>query len=118
MSFASHEEYFASLSPDRRSLLQSIQAKLEALVPGATRCVSYRMPAFKCERVFFYFAAFKNHIGIYPPVTQDAALIRELAPYRGGKGNLSFPLDEPLPIELIGRVALALAREYARKRGT
>lgn len=115
MTFASYEEYFAHLSSDRRDLLRSVQAEVEAMVPGALRCVSYRMPAFKQERVFFCFAAFKNHIGIYPPVTHDAGLIQELAPYRGPKGNLSFPLTEPLPIELIGRVALALSREYARR---
>jgi uncharacterized protein YdhG (YjbR/CyaY superfamily) len=114
MTFASHEDYFSRLSPDIRDLLQSIQAEVEATVPGALRCVSYKMPAFKQERVFFYFAAFKKHIGIYPPVTQDVDLIQELAPFRGEKGNLSFPLAEPLPIELIGRVALALSREYAR----
>ncbi|MBI5518078.1 MAG: hypothetical protein HY909_30185 [Deltaproteobacteria bacterium] len=115
MAFASHEEYFARLSPDPRRLLQSIQARVEALVPGASRCIRYNMPAFKHGRVFLYFAAFKNHIGIYPPVTQDAPLAQELAPYRNEKGNLSFPHSQPLPIELIGRVALALSRECKRK---
>lgn len=115
MAFASHEEYFASVPAESRLQLQSIQEKVEALVPGASRCVSYNMPAFKRGRVFFYFAAFKKHIGVYPPVTQDARLIQELAPYRGEKGNLSFPLKEELPIELIGRVALALSQEYGRK---
>ncbi len=115
MTFASHEDYFSLLSPGKRELLRSIQAAVEAKVPGALRCISYKMPAFKQERVFFYFAAFKKHIGIYPPVTQDVDLIQELAPFRGDKGNLSFSLSEPLPIELIGRVAQALAREYARK---
>ena len=115
MAFASHEEYFASVPADARLLLQSIQEKVEALVPDASRCISYNMPAFKRGRVFFYFAAFKKHIGVYPPVTQDAHLMHELAPYRGEKGNLSFPLKEDLPIELIGRVALALSREYGRK---
>lgn len=94
-------------------MLQAIQHQVESLLPEATQCISYRMPAFKAKRVFFYFAAFKQHIGIYPPVTKDAALVRELAPYRGPKGNLSFPLSEPLPLELIGRVAVALNREYA-----
>lgn len=96
-------------------LLLAIQEKVEELLPDASRCISYKMPAFKQERVFFYFAAFKKYIGVYPPVTQDAALVKEHAPYRGEKGNLSFPLDEPLPIKLIGRVALALARQYASK---
>ena len=115
MSFLSHEEYFAGVSPDARRLLQAVQESVETSVPGASRCIGYNMPAFKLECVFFYFAGFKKHIGIYPPVTQDIGLIRQLAPYRGGKGNLSFPHSEPLPIELISRVALALAREYGRK---
>jgi uncharacterized protein YdhG (YjbR/CyaY superfamily) len=115
MSPSTHEEYIASTSPEARPLLQAIQKTVEALLPNASRCISYKMPAFKQGQVFFYFAAFKKHIGIYPPVTKDAALIRELAPYRGAKGNLSFPLGESLPTELIGRVALALSREYASK---
>lgn len=115
MAFTTHEAYFASVSPDALRLLEAIQAGVEVSVPGATRSIGYNMPAFKQARVFFYFAAFKKHIGIYPPVTQDAQLIQELAPYRGAKGNLSFPLGEPLPIDLIGRVALALSRQYARE---
>ncbi len=112
MPFSSHEDYFAGIAPESRSLLLMIQAKVEELVPGATRCISYNLPAFRRGRVFFYFAAFKKHIGIYPPVTRDAALIQELTRYRGEKGNLSFPLNEPLPIDLIGRVAVALSQEY------
>ena len=115
MTFSSHEAYFKTVSPDVRPLLASIQAKVETLLPDASRCISYNMPAFRKKCVFFYFAAFKKHIGVYPPVTQDAALVKELSPYRGEKGNLSFPLDQPLPIDLIGRVAVALHQEYAHK---
>jgi uncharacterized protein YdhG (YjbR/CyaY superfamily) len=112
MLFASHEEYFESVSPDVRPLLAAIQAKVETLLPDASRCIGYNMPAFRKKRVFFYFAAFRKHIGIYPPVTQDTALVKELSPYRGEKGNLSFPLNQPLPIDLIGRVAVALHQEH------
>lgn len=111
MRYESHEAYFASVPVDIRSRLAAIQAQVELLVPGATRCVGYNMPAYRVKRVFFYFAAFKKHIGIYPPVAQDEPLIAELAPYRGAKGNLAFPLRAPLPLELIGRVAIALYRE-------
>jgi uncharacterized protein YdhG (YjbR/CyaY superfamily) len=112
MAFSSHEQYFMSVAPEARPRLEAIQAKVSGRLPQASRCISYSLPAFKGRRVFFYFAAFKKHVGVYPPVTQDAALLEELAPYRGPKGNLSFPLDKPLPIELIGRVAVALHREY------
>lgn len=115
MAFSSHEEYFTNSAPEVQLLLVSIQTKVEALLPEASRCISYNMPAFRDKRVFFYFAAFKKHIGIYPPITQDATLIQVLAPYRGEKGNLSFPLNQPLPLDLIGRVAIALHREYARR---
>jgi len=116
MAFSSHEEYFERIPPDIRPILFAIQTQVETLLPNASRCISYNMPAFKAKRIFFYFAAFKQHIGIYPPVKEDAALIEELAPYRGVKGNLSFPLNQPLPLDLIGRVAVALHREYVLKR--
>ena len=90
MSFLSHEEYFAGVSLDARRLLQAVQESVETSVPGASRCIGYNMPAFKLECVFFYFAAFKKHIGIYPPVTQDIGLIRQLAPYRGGREIFPF----------------------------
>jgi uncharacterized protein YdhG (YjbR/CyaY superfamily) len=96
-------------------VLEVIRTTVASLLPDATPCIGYNMPAFRDGRIFFYFAAFKKHIGIYPPVTRDADLISELAPYRGEKGNLSFPLNQPLPLELIGRVALALHREYAKQ---
>lgn len=115
MAVANHEEYFANVPSDVRARLEQIQAEVEARVPGATRCISYSMPAFKQRRMFFYFAAFKNHIGIYPPVKDNLALIEETARFRGPKGNLSFPLKEPLPIELIGNIAVALAAQHAEK---
>lgn len=70
------------------------------------------MPAFKTERTFFYFAAFKKHIGIYPPVLTDPQLIAETQAFRGAKGSLSFPYDQQLQLKLIGRVAAALAEQY------
>jgi uncharacterized protein YdhG (YjbR/CyaY superfamily) len=114
MTNDSHDACLASVPVDARVRLQQIQAEVESRLPDAVRCVSYKMPAYRDRRVFFYFAAFRKHIGVYPPVTRDAALIAELAPYRGPKGNLAFPLTQPLPIELIGRVAVALHEEYCR----
>jgi uncharacterized protein YdhG (YjbR/CyaY superfamily) len=110
--YASHEQYFATQPPAVQAILQKIQALVEARLPEAVRCIGYNMPAFRLGKVFFYFAAFKKHIGIYPPVTADQALVESLAPFRGPKGNLSFPLDQPPPYALIGQVAEALAAQY------
>jgi uncharacterized protein YdhG (YjbR/CyaY superfamily) len=113
-TFESHEHYIRSALPRVRSALTRIQAIVESKVPGATRCISYNLPAFKKRRTFFYFAAFKKHIGVYPPVTDDKALMEALKPYSNEKGNLAFPLDQPIPYELIGRVAYALSQQYSK----
>jgi uncharacterized protein YdhG (YjbR/CyaY superfamily) len=115
MAYESHEAYFEALPDDVKARLQTIQARVMSLIPDAKKCISYSMPAFRDQRVFLYFAAFKKHIGIYPPVAQNSALNQELEQFRGPKGNLSFPLSQPLPMELIERVILALHKEYAIK---
>ena len=115
MTFTTHDEYFATCTEESRALLLQVQREVEEQVPGATRCIAYQMPAFRQQRIFFYFAAFKKHVGIYPPVTDDEALINETAPFRGPKGNLSFPYSRELPLALIGRVAKALAVQYSRR---
>ena len=111
-SFATQEEYIAAQPEIVRSRLEWIQKTTESVAPGASRCVSYGMPAFRLRKIFLYFAAFKEHIGIYPPLRDDADLIRELEPYRGPKGNISFPLSKPLPKALVKRVVAALAAEH------
>ncbi len=114
--FTSHEAYIASAPSDIRKILLQVQALVEAALPKAQRCISYNLPAYRDGKVFFYFAGFRNHLGVYPPVRDDPALIEELEPYRNEKGNLAFKYRDPIPYELIGRVARALARQYARKR--
>lgn len=115
MSFTTHDEYFEHCPAEARAWLEQVQQEVERRVPGAIRCIGYNMPAFRQQRVFFYFAAFKKHLGVYPPVTDDAALIAETARFRGPKGNLTFPYIEALPLDLIGRVAEALAAQYAER---
>ena len=113
MPFRSHDEYFATQPRDLRARLEQIQQEVERQVPGSARTISYNLPAFKKEKTFFYFAAFKKHIGIYPPVTEDLELIKETEGLRGPKGNLSFGHDTELPLQLIGRIAKALASQYS-----
>ena len=112
--FTSQEDYIASASYEAQTILKDVQSAVESALPNAQRCISYNMPAYRHHKTFFYFAVFKTHLGIYPPVTEDPILIAELMPYRNTKGNLTFPLKHPIPYELIGRVALALAKQYAQ----
>ena len=108
-----HDDYFEGLPPASRERLERIQAEVLARLPDAQPCIGYQMPAFRHKKIFFYFAAFKQHIGIYPPLRAPAELVAELAPWRGPKGNLSFPLKDELPLDLIGRVAVALAQQVS-----
>lgn len=115
MADETHETLFARHPDAVRERLEAIQAGVEQRVPDANRCIAYKMPAFRIDRVFFYFEGFKKHIGVYPPVNAPADLVERTQPYRGPKGNLSFPHDRPLPLDLIVEVAEALARNYGRK---
>lgn len=107
-------EYLAAAEPAARPVLKKIRIIIKSVAPQAQETISYQMPAFRQGRIFIYFAAFKSHIGIYPPVKGSAALEKALQPYRGGKGNLKFLLDHPIPYALIKRVAVALKRHYAK----
>jgi uncharacterized protein YdhG (YjbR/CyaY superfamily) len=87
-----------------RTLLERIRLTIRNAAPGAQEIISYRMPAFTQSGVLVYFAAFKNHIGLYPPVSGDARLEKAISPYAGEKGNLRFPLNQPIPYDLIERI--------------
>ena len=97
--------------------LLAIRAEWERRIPGTIRVISYRMPALReggpKGRVIGFFAAFKHHTGIYPPLKGPPDLLAELAPYAGPKENLAFAHGEPLPLDLIGRVGEALAAQLA-----
>jgi uncharacterized protein YdhG (YjbR/CyaY superfamily) len=109
------DEYIAGFPPRVQTVLKKIRATVAAAAPGAREVISYRMPAFAQQGILLYFAGFKNHIGVYPPVAGDARLEKALLPYRGPKGNLKFPLDRPIPHDLIKRIAtLRVKQNLAR----
>lgn len=111
--FTSHQQYIAAAPRDVQPILRQVQTVVEAAVPAAERCISYNMPAYRAGKVFFYFAACKAHLGVYPPVQADSRLMRELSPFSNEKGNLRFKYQHPIPYDLIRRVAVALAQQHA-----
>jgi uncharacterized protein YdhG (YjbR/CyaY superfamily) len=115
------DEYIAAAPSEAQPILRKIRRTISSAAPGAQELISYRMPAFRLDGILVYFAAFKNHIGLYPPVSGDAKLEKALLPYAGPKGNLKFPLDQAIPYALIKRVVLfrvkqASAHAVARRR--
>jgi uncharacterized protein YdhG (YjbR/CyaY superfamily) len=109
------DEYIAAFPPEVRRILQRVRRVARAAAPEAREVISYRMPALKQNGVLVYFAAFKNHIGLYPPISGDADIAKAVAPYAGEKGNLRFPFDEPIPYDLIARItALRLKQDLAK----
>lgn len=112
---ATIDEYIATCPPEVRPILERIRGTIRRAAPAAAERISYGMPAFFQDGELVYFAAFKKHIGFYPPV-QTASLRSRLARYAGEKGNLRFPLAEPIPYSLIASIVKArLAENRAGK---
>ena len=105
------DEYISTFPPGVQVILETGCA-----APDAQETISYKMPAFRLNGVLLYFAAFKKHIGLYPPVRGDAKLEIAIAPYAGKKGNLQFPLDQPIPYGLIERIAKLRVKQNSAKR--
>jgi uncharacterized protein YdhG (YjbR/CyaY superfamily) len=103
------DAYIAGSSPSAQPILREIRAVIRRAAPEATETISYGMPTFKMGRVIAHFGAFKTHIGLFPPV-READLEARIAPYRGEKGNLRFPLDAPIPYDLIGEIVARRAK--------
>jgi uncharacterized protein YdhG (YjbR/CyaY superfamily) len=110
------DEYIAAFSPEIQVILAKIRLTISKASPEAAEKISYQMPAFTLGgRDLIYFAAFKKHIGLYPPVRGDEKLRKELARYQGAKGNLRFPLEEPIPYALISRIVKFRAKEHRQR---
>jgi len=112
------DAYIAQFPPDVQAVLQQVRRAVREAAPDAGEVISYGIPAIKQKEkgVLVYFAAFKSHIGFYPPVRGDAALEKAAASYAGEKGNLRFPLARPMPIALIKRLTRLRAKQDAASR--
>jgi uncharacterized protein YdhG (YjbR/CyaY superfamily) len=109
------DSYIATFPKDIRTLLLSVRRTIRAAAPKATEVISYNIPAFKQHGMLVYFAGFKSHLGLYPPVRGNAALQRAVAKYAGPKGNLRFLYEDPLPLALIARIVRHRVKEDAAK---
>jgi len=109
------DEYIAGFPPDVQAILQKIRATIRKAAPQAEETIKYQMPTFTLHGNLVHFAAFKNHIGFYPVPTGIEAFKRELSVYKGGKGSIQFPLDQPIPYGLISKIVKFRVKENLAK---
>jgi uncharacterized protein YdhG (YjbR/CyaY superfamily) len=98
------DEYITGFPPEIQEKLEAMRATIKAAAPQATEKISYQMPTFYLHGNLVHFAAFKNHIGFYPAPQGIEAFQAELAVYKGAKGSVQFPLNQPLPLDLVRRI--------------
>jgi uncharacterized protein YdhG (YjbR/CyaY superfamily) len=113
--FKTIDEYLESWPENVRSRLQAIREVIKEEVPEAEEAIRYQMPTFRLHGNLVFFAAFKNHIGLYALPAATEEFKSELSHYKTGKGSIQFPMDEPLPLPLIRKIVRYRVEETRKK---
>ncbi len=108
-------EYIASFPKDIQTILQKIRETIKKAAPEAQEKISYQMPTFFLNGNLVHFAAFKHHIGFYPTPSGTAKFKKEIAGYQAAKGSIQFPLDQPIPYDLISQIVEFRVKENLAK---
>lgn len=99
------DEYIAGFPKEVQTVLEQVRATIRKAAPDAEEAISYGIPTFKLKKTnMVHFAGFKNHIGFYPTPAGSEAFKDVLSAYKTGKGSVQFPLDQPMPLDLITRI--------------
>jgi uncharacterized protein YdhG (YjbR/CyaY superfamily) len=115
MKPTSVEEYIAETPKDAQKRLREMRACLLKAAPGATESLKWSVPALSYKRILFTYAAFKNHISLFPTPAVIKAFAEELAEFKTSSSTIQFPLDKPLPVALIRKIALFRVKESEEK---
>ena len=114
--FKTIDEYIRTFPKDVQTILEKMRKTIREAAPGAVETISYQMPTFKLNgKGLVYFAAFKNHIGFYPIPSGVEAFEKELSSYKQGKGSVQFPIDQPVPYDLVRRIVTFRVNENLGK---
>ncbi len=115
--FKTIDVYIKTFPKDVQSILEKIRQTIRKAAPEAVETISYQIPTFKLNgKYLVYFAAFKNHIGVYPAPTGNEAFKKELSPYIRGKVTVQFPLDKPVPYDLVKKIVIFRMKENQEKK--
>ena len=110
-------EYIKAATPEARKKLREMRACIRKAAPGAKEELKWSMPAFSYRRILVVYAAFKKHIGFFPTPSAVRAFAKQLAGFKTAKGSIQFPLDKPLPLPLIRKIAAFRVKESIEKDG-
>lgn len=109
------DEYIAAYPKHIRQLLEEIRSTIRAAAPGAQETISYGIPTFKLNGNLVHYAGYKNHIGFYPGASGIAYFKDDISAFKNAKGSVQFPLDQPLPHQLITKIVKFRVKENTRK---
>ncbi len=109
------DEYIKSFPKEIQEIMQKLRNTIIKAAPKATEKISYAMPAFYQDGNLVYFAAYKNHIGFYPTSKPIAVFKNKLTKYKTSKGAIQFPIDKPLPLELITQIVKFRVQQNSHK---
>ena len=111
------DEYIRTFPEDVRAILEKMRQTIRKAAPDAVEAISYQMPTFKLNgRNLVHFAAWKGHIGFYPTPSGTTAFQKELAPYKKSKGSVQFPLDRPIPYNIVKKIVAFRVVETKQKK--
>ena len=114
--FNSVDEYIQTFPKEIQSHLEEVRTTILKNAPEAVESISYGMPAYKTHgKPLVYFAGYKKHIGFYATPTGHTEFSNELSNYKQGKGSVQFPLDKPLPLDLITKIVVFRVKENLKK---
>jgi uncharacterized protein YdhG (YjbR/CyaY superfamily) len=110
------DEYINEFSKEVQTILERIRDTIQKAAPNAIERISYQMPTYSLNGNLVHFAAHKKHIGFYPTPSAIKAFQKELSPYKGAKGSVQFPLDKPMPFDLVKRIVIYRIVENTKQK--
>ena len=110
------DEYVKTFPADAQKILEKIREVIREAAPEAVETINYQIPTFKLNGNLVHFGAFSKHIGFYPTSSGTEKFQKEISPYKSGKGSVQFPLDKPIPYDLIRKIVLFRVKENNEKK--
>lgn len=115
MTYYTTDEYITCFPKETQIILEELRATIKKAAPDATEKISYQMPTFDLNGNLVHFAAYEKHIGFYPAPSGITAFEDELKIYKFAKGSVQFPIEQPLPLDLVSRIVAFRVKENMNK---